>query len=263
MEDCMQESGSTSSGSSKGAPAPSAPRSGGDPVVRWLALGIFAVIILWLVGMLSAMMFGLLTPAKAPRTETEAQLLTLQVTVDSGKAPAQTYAKYIGVLIDSGQYGKAQQALNEALKTAKKDKSYLFAEQARLALAQKDYKGTVAAADQAMTTAQAELKAFEDENVRNNRRKEAGAVLATSFATAALAKAEALLGSKDYPNAIKAFDVYLKQSPTDSDILVQRALVKVQVGDKKGAEADYRTALKFIPDYQPALDGLKQIGAAR
>ena len=42
-----------------------------------------------------------------------------------------------------------------------------------------------------------------------------------------------------------------------------RATAKMQVGDKKGAEADYRAALKYIPDYQPALDGLKQIGAAQ
>ena len=45
--------------------------------------------------------------------------------------------------------------------------------------------------------------------------------------------------------------------------LVTRASAKVQLGDKKGAAADYRAALKYIPDYQPALDGLKQIGAAR
>lgn len=278
----MQESGPTSSEGAespqqtaavtqpKGQAKATKPRPAGppaqrtsDPVVRWLTITIFAVVILWLAGMLSAMVFGLLTPAKAPRTETEAQLLTLTGQVDSGKATTQVYAQYIGVLIDAGQYGRAQEALNTALKSAKSDVSYLYAQQAALSLAQKDYQGAVQAADKAMAEAQKELKAFEDENVRNNRRREAGAKMPDSFASAALVKADALLASKDYSNAIKSFDTYLKQSPTDSDVLVRRGLTKIQAGDKNGAAADFRQALKFIPDYQPALDGLKQIGATQ
>ena len=239
------------------------PQRTSDPVVRWLTLAIFGVIILWLAGMLSAMMFGLLTPAKAPRTSTEAQLLTLSGQVDSGKATPQVYSQYVSVLIDAGQYSRAQESLNTALRGAKTDKSYLYAQQARLALAQKDYQGAVQAADKTMAEAQKELKAFMDENVRNNRRRDAGAKVPESYATAALAKAEALMGSKDFANAVKAYDIYLKQSPTDSDVLVRRALAKIQTGDKSGAAADFREALKFIPDYQPALDGLKQIGAAQ
>ena len=84
-----------------------------------------------------------------------------------------------------------------------------------------------------------------------------------SYSDAALAKAEALMASEDYSGAIKALDAYLKQKPADSDILVMRAQSKAKVGDKKGAEEDYRAALKYIPDYQPALEGLEQIGAAQ
>jgi tetratricopeptide (TPR) repeat protein len=282
MEDCMQESGSTNRGpdqsiqqgkngasnaKSAGQPprsaAPAGPKRATDPVVRALTLAILGVIVLWLVGIISAMLFGLLTPAQAPRTETESQLLTLSTIAQSGKATPQTYAQYVGVLIDAGQYGKAQQALDEALKTAKTDKSYLYAQQARLALQRHDYQGTITAADQAMTQAQAELKAFEDANVANNRRRLAGAVIPDSFGTAALAKAQALLATKDYTNAIAVLNVYLKQSPTDSDVLVLRGQTEIQVGDTKAAEADFRAALKYIPDYQPALDGLKKIGAAQ
>ena len=264
----MQESGPTShmdeaqTDSPKTAPAPG-PRRTSDPVVRWLTLAIAGVIILWLVGILSAMMFGLLTPPKSPRTETEDQLMTLGQAVRSGRANSQTYAEYVSVLIGAGQLDKAQQALNEALQTAKADKSYLYAEQADLLYAQKDYKGTVAAADKAMAEANKELKAFMANNVKNNLAPSAGAFLPTSYNDAALAKANALLASKDYAGGIKALDLYLKQSPTDSDILVQRGEAKILVGDKQGAAADFRAALKYIPDYQPALNGLKQIGAAQ
>jgi tetratricopeptide (TPR) repeat protein len=114
-----------------------------------------------------------------------------------------------------------------------------------------------------MNEAQAELKAFEDINVQMNRRREAGAQMPDSYTQAALVKAQALVAIKNYPDAVKAFDAYLKVSPTDSDLLVQRGLLKAQLGDKKGAAADFRAALTYIPDYQPALDGLKQIGATR
>ena len=254
--------------------APTAPEKGkarsqrgpartNDPVVQWLTLGIFFVIIFWLVAVLSAMMFGLLSPAQAPRTSAERDLLALTGTVQSGKADSKIYAQYIAVLINSGQLSKAQQALEQALKTAKADKSYLYGQQAALLLGQKDYPGAVAAADKTMAEAKAELKAFQDENVKKNRKPNAGAVMPTSYADAALIKAQALLATKDFAGAVKAFDVSLAEQPTDSDVLVQRGLAKLQVGDKKGAEADFRTALKFIPDYQPALDGLKQIGAAQ
>jgi tetratricopeptide (TPR) repeat protein len=259
MEERMQDSGMTPTA---GNARPGSGR-GADPVIRWLTIGIFAVIILWLAGMASALVFGLITPPKAPRTETERDLITLSAQVDSGKATTQVYAAYINVLINAGQLGKAQDALNEALATAKNDRSYLYAQQAQLALANKDYQGTEAAADKAMTQAQAELKAFEDNNVANNRRRDAGAVMPDSYTQAALAKAQALMAMKDYPNAIKALDAYVKEAPGDSDILVQRGLLKAQTGDNAGAAADFRAALKFIPDYQPALDGLKQIGASR
>lgn len=252
------------SGAKKGkAKKPAGPPRQTDPVVRWLTLAIAGVVVFWAVSMIAAMFFGLLKSPSSPRTSAERDLMTLTGTVQSGKATTQTYAQYVATLISAGQLSKADAALNEAFQTVKQDKSYLYAQQADLRLAQKDYQGTVEAADKAMAAAQQELKDWMDNNVKNNRKKTAGAKMPESYETAALAKAQALLASKDYKDAIAAFDIYLKKSPTDSDILVLRGTTKIQVGDKAGAEADFRTALKFIPDYEPALDGLKQIGAAK
>jgi len=213
--------------------------------------------------MLSAAMFGLLTPAKAPRTAAERDLNSLTAQVQTGKASIRTYAQYIDTLIQAGQLVKAQSALDQSLQTAKTDRSYLLAEQAQLYLANKDYQGAVTAADKAIVEAQKELKAYKDANVAANRLPDAGAQMPTSYATAALAKADSLMQTKDYAAAVKAFDAYLTQEPTDADILVLRAQAKANAGDKTGAAADYRSALTYIPDYQPALDGLKQIGAAK
>ena len=242
---------------------PKRPQRPRDPVVGWLTLAIAGVVILWLVSMLSAILFGLLSPPVAPRTAAERDLMSLTATVQGGKANAQTYSQYVGTLISAGQLAKAQQSLDQALKITKSDKSYLYARQAELLLARKDYQGAVTAADKAMAEAEKEFKAFQDENVKNNRKPLAGAVMPRSYADAALAKAEALVASEDHASAIKVFDLYLKQAPADADILVMRAQAKVKVGDKEGAAADFNAALKYIPDYQPALDGLKQIGAAK
>ncbi len=255
----MAESGATSP---TGAPRPQ-PQRTPDPVIRWVTLAIFGVIIIWLVGVISALMLGVFAQPTAPRTAAERDLMALGGTVQSGKATPQEYAYYVNVLIRAGQLSKAQQALDQALRTTKTDKSYLYAQQAQLDLTQQDYKGTVATADKAIAEAKNELKAFMDANVAANRKRTAGVVVPTSYTDAALAKAQALVASKDYAGAIKAFDLYLAEQPTDSDVLVARGTAKIQVGDKKGAEADFRAALKYIPDYQPALDGLKQIGVAR
>jgi predicted Zn-dependent protease len=274
----MQETGSTSpldkgsdqnpsaaeeTDSVPGSQSPRRPQRTSDPVVRWLIFAIFGVVILWLVAFLSALMFGVVMPTGAPRTEAERNLSLLTAQVDTGKATTQVYAQYIGALISAGQLSKAQSALDQSLKVAKTDRSYLLMEQTELDMANQDYKAAVTAADQAMAEAQKELKAFEDDNIKNNRVASAGAVLPTSYSTAALDKATALLQSKDYAGEIKALDVYLVQQPTDSDILVMRAQAKAKVGDKQGAANDYRAALKYIPDFQPALDGLKQIGVAQ
>lgn len=242
---------------------PSRPVHRADPVARWLALAIAGVVIFWLVAALSAVMFGLLTPAKAPRTLAERDLAVLGVQVQGGQADSKTYAQYIETLIQAGQLSKAQEAIDQGLKTAKNDRSWIYAEQAQLQYAAKDYPGTVAAADKAIAEAKKELAKYVAANVAANRRSLAGATLPDSYLTAALAKAEALAASKDYAGAVKAFDVYLKEQPIDADILVQRGDVKILIGDKMGAAADFRAALKYIPDFQPALDGLKQIGAGK
>jgi tetratricopeptide (TPR) repeat protein len=234
-----------------------------DPVVGWLTLGIGLVIILWLVGVLSALLFGVWSPGQAPRTSAERDLRALTLVAKSGKANSRTYAQYVGVLIGAGQLRRAEQALDGALKAAKADKSYLYSQQAQLFLARKDYAGAATAADKAMAEAKAELQAYKDENLKNNRKANAGASMPASYAEAALAKAQALVASEDWAGAIKAFDLYIAEQPIDSDIIVRRALAKIEAGDKAGAEADFRAALKYIPDYQPALDGLKRIGAAQ
>ena len=59
------------------------------------------------------------------------------------------------------------------------------------------------------------------------------------------------------------FDLYLNAHRTASDILIDRGNAKIQLKDKKGAEADFRAALKYVPYDEQAKAGLKKIGAAQ
>lgn len=248
---------------SRAASRPPKPGRDNDPVARWLLIGIFAVIILALATVVSGLFFGVVNPSGPPRTEVEQQILTYGTDVASGKADTQTFAKYVDALISAGQLSKAQSTLNSAFQTAKSDLSYLWAEQAQLYLTTKNYQQAVTAADRAISEANKEIAAFKKKNKAEARTETAGLVTPDSYGQAALVKAAALIALKKPQDAIAAYDLYLKASPTDSDVLVMRGDLKAQVGDKTGAAKDYRAALTYIPDYQPALDGLAKIGASK
>lgn len=234
-----------------------------DPVVRWLGIILFAIVALALAAVFSAAVFGLLDTTGAPRTQVERDLTFYGEKIQTGKVNSATTAAYVDALIRAGQLAKATDTLERALQVAKSDKSYLIAEQAKIDFTSKRYDDASASATKAMKEAEKELQAFKKRNVAAGRVESAGAVMPQSYSTAALVKADALVALNNYADAIKAYDAYLKIAPTDSDVLVMRAQAKTSVGDTKGAEKDYRQALKFIPDYQPALDGLKQIGASK
>lgn len=259
-EEVREEDLARSRDASSGAgPTPRGRLRTADPVTRWLTLAIVGLLILWLSGIVSALVFGLMSPSPAPRTAVERDLSVYSAQIQSGQADAKTWAKYIDTLITAGELSKANNSVAVALKSAKADKSYILAEQARLQLVEKDYAGSAKIADQAMTQAKSEYAALVAKYAASKIKL--GATLPDSWGQAALLKAAALSASGGGPAAIKAFDAYLKVSPTDADVLVRRGALKAAAGDKAGAAADFRAALRYIPDYKPALDGLKQIGA--
>ncbi|MEI8083887.1 MAG: tetratricopeptide repeat protein, partial [Actinomycetes bacterium] len=244
------------------APQTAAPvRRRRDPIARWLVLAILIIIILWLVSVASALMFGFLSPAQAPRTEIEHQLSEYQQKTQSGKATAKDWAGYVAALLEAGQISKAESVVNQALKTSKTDKSYVYLSQARVLMARKRYSDAVKAADAALAEAQKET----DGEVKRLKAKGIAATAekrrVPSWMDALLIRAQALAAAGKTAEAIKAYDAFLVLAPTESDVMTVRGLLKVKAGDKAGAEKDFREALRFIPDYQPALDGLKQIGA--
>ena len=232
-----------------------------DPVTRMLLIGLLGVVVLFVVAIVSALAFGFLSPARAPRTLVERDLATYGEAVRTEKADAKTTASYAAALIDSGQMSEASALLVKALATARTDKSFLQVQQARLAYVQKQYDSAAKLGDVALVTADSELAGRIAELAKKGIKQKVESQRPLSWLPAARIKADALAATPDAARAIEAYDVYLKVSPGDSDVLVARGTQKVTTGDKAGAEKDFREALRFIPDFQPALEALKQIGA--
>jgi Flp pilus assembly protein TadD len=57
--------------------------------------------------------------------------------------------------------------------------------------------------------------------------------------------------------------VYIAKHASAADILVDRGNAKIGMGDKAGAEKDFREALRYVPYDEEAKAGLKKIGVAQ
>ena len=76
-------------------------------------------------------------------------------------------------------------------------------------------------------------------------------------------KAQALVELGRWKDAVAAFDIYIRENRTASDILIDRGNAKAELKDKAGAEKDFREALRYVPYDEEAKAGLKRIGVAQ
>lgn len=251
-----------SSAPSQTPAAPEKPRALDDPMVRRLALIGAGMLILWLAGVLSALVFGLLTPSDVPRTSAERSLMVYESALEeTTSVDPLLWADYARALTEAKQYSRSQSVINNAMKAVKSKKSAVMLEQARLYVARKDWSK---AAEWTKKT-EAEIQAEID---REQKALDAQGITTSPQTPRAkkevyLLKADVSTGQKDEKAAIAAYDEHLELYPTSADVYAMRGDLRAGAGDKAGAEADYRECLKYIPDFQPAIDGLEKIGAAR
>jgi tetratricopeptide (TPR) repeat protein len=224
-----------------------------------MAYAAFALVVLFLVLTLSALITGVVTPT-GPRTLAEKEIATSETLVLSGHASAVQWGQYIAALTANGDYGRARNALAQARASVDDSNTAEFVvAEARLNLAQKKYQ---VAADAAVAGRKKIKDAYDARIAAGGdiakKAKQNG--INDNYYLLALLAADGYRGLGQWQKAIEQFDAYLAKYPTASDILVDRASVKVEAGDKAGAEKDYRQALKFVPDDPEALAGLKKIG---
>ncbi len=233
-----------------------------DPLVRrmaWAATGLVVFVLLMILGVLVT---GVIAPT-GPRTLAEREILVGRLAVSKGSTDTAVWGAYLSTLIDAGQYATARRVLADGRASLSESSTAEFTlAEARLTRAQGKQETAIELADTAQDILVAEHK----------RRLAAGGFIKKTaevdgyhenYYAAVLLKAYAFRDLKRWGDAIKQFDIYIGRHKGAADILIDRGNAKVEAGDKKGAEADFRQALKFIPDSAEALEGLKRIGAKR
>ncbi len=241
------------------AAPPTRPSMFRDPVVRtmtWIAVGL---VVAFLVTVLSALVTGVIG-ASGPRTLAEKELAVSGEAVRSGSTDPADWNAYIAALIENRQYARAKSAIEQGRASVNDSQTADFAlSEARLYRAQKKYPEAIEAADATMKQIKSTFDAAVAAGGPNAKTVEVLG-LDENYFDAVLIKGYSYLELGETEKAIEQFDIYIKENAGAADILVDRAKAKIEIGDTAGAEADFRTALKFIPDNAEALDGLAEIG---
>lgn len=261
----MQETPPVPDTSNEEVAPQAAPRRAGimaDPLVRRMVYASVGLVILFLVAVLSVLATGVIAPT-GPRTLAEKEIAVGRAAVSEGTTDTAVWGGYIAALVNNGDYSRARRVIQDGRASVSESSTAEFTlGEARLLNAQGDYQGAIEAADEVMTILDADLEAriaagglVKDRALISGQHE--------NYFVAALLKAYAYESLGEWEQAIESFDIYIERNKGAADILVDRAEAKIEAGDIEGAEEDYRTSLKFIPDNEEALAGLDKIGAER
>ena len=231
-----------------------------DPMVRMMAWIAGGLVVLYAAGMIAAVFFGVIG-SPAPRTAMERDIYTNEAAINEGSKDPVIWAEYVAALMRDGQLAKAQVFIDRGLKTVDQSRGAdLTIQQARLYILKKDYQSAIKTVDEALAIIQ---KKYDFEMTKKDPTESRAFGLDKNYYEAVLIKAGAYRALGDNANALTAFSLYLKNNSGDVDVLIDRARLRVKMGDKAGAITDYKAALSFIPDDKRALTELQQIGASK
>lgn len=228
-----------------------------DPMVRTLSWVLVIIVLLFLTTIVAALMLGVIGSDK-PRTSRERDLQTYEFQTSQGSTDAFVWKAYVGALVDSGQLQKAQQVIDRGLQVIdNKPGADLTFAQAQVYYSGKKYQDAVDAA----TGGMAALQAWHDtqKNIDGTPQQK-GEPVSDNYWGMLYIRALSYRELGDNDKALADFDTYLDEKAGASDVYVMRGDIRLEMGDREGAEEDYRRALTHLPDYQPALDGLEELG---
>jgi tetratricopeptide (TPR) repeat protein len=234
-----------------------------DPVAQVLLITILLVIALALVTWVFIIYAGVLGTG-APRTMTESKAMAGAAKLKAGNKEPEVWTNYISALVDQKQFRQAQEWIDKGKKVLEKQEATqdMGRMQATLLLAQGNQDAALKQADVSI----AAIKKANSEAIANSKKSGQPSALAylaenENYWDLLLLKADIYTQRSDWKNALAAYNDYLAGKTTAATVMVQRAAVKEKLGDTKGAIADYKQALAFIPDNAEALAGLKRMGA--
>jgi tetratricopeptide (TPR) repeat protein len=231
-----------------------------DPVVRLLTGVLVVVVLLFLSTIVAGLFLGVIGD-EAPRTSRERDLLMGKYETDAGSTDPEVWKQYIGALVDSGRYDEAQQAVDRGMQVIdnRPGADMTFA-QTQVYYSSKQYAKAIDAATDGM----AALTAYHEAQLNvDGSPEQKGQPISETYWGMLYLRAMSHVALEDWDAALEDLNTYLETKAGASDVYVVRAEVHRELGDKGAAEADYRRALTHIPDYQPAIDGLEELGVQR
>jgi len=234
-----------------------------DRRVRAMAIGATAVVILYLLTLISMLFFGFIGTDTAPRTITEREVTAWESAVRSGEATAtiDQWQSYVLALVADSQYQTAQTMINEVNENTTLDQTMgqnMLFSTAVLRERQGEAEEALELYEEAMDLM---LTAYEEELESGSEPNWAIAFgLHDNYFQSTLRRA-AIYGTQErWEEGIELLDLYLEQFPQSAGVLADRGRIKAEMGDLEGAEADYREALRYDPELTDAREALEEIG---
>jgi len=227
-----------------------------DPTTRYLGFGIAFLVISILCVVLYALVTGVFG-TRAPQTFLEASGGRAEVAVMESPGSGSAWAALAGTRWAAGDIAGAWDAVEQG-KQKVSDHSILFVQTRELEFL--IYEGRD---DEALQAAAEYVKAEEE-----YRRKEAADYSARGISVPFgmadygetgrlyVLKAAAEGNLEKWEDAVASLSDALVLDDKAADVLTLRGWAKLRSGDAVGAKADFEQALRFMPEYESAREGL-------
>lgn len=228
-----------------------------DPVVRWLSIGAFSVLLLILTLVLYIVAAGVIN-RPAPRTYSEKQIDLLSTVVAQKPDVPEAWRDYALALIAAKQYGQANRVIEVGLRKAGKDSPEILATRVTLLIVQDKPDEALKLADKVLGSISDKRAALVEEMAAK------GVTLdATSYPNRQTAedlnlmRGDIFASKKQWESAVKAYSGAIAENPTNADTLVKRGNAYLKLSETAKAKKDFQRALEFIPGFEPAAQGLE------
>lgn len=233
---------------------------GRDAVTRYLGYGIVFLVLCILCLVIYALVTGVFAPP-APRTAAEASKVIAETAVKENPGNGRAWAALAQTRFAEGDEAGAWDAIEQGTALVK-DHSIIYLRTTELELliaAGRDDEAYEKAVKYADEEAQYRAKEAADLAARGITIPEGvGDYGETERLYVLKATAEGNVGK--FEDAIKTLDFVLTLNDRAADVLALRGWAKLKTGDEAGAKEDFEAALRYIPDYQSAKDGLAALG---
>ncbi len=223
-----------------------------DPIVGWMTL-VSILLVLVVVVATGSIVFFLLGMRGAPRTAVERQVVSAEVAASA--EPTDKNLQALGyAYLSAGRYRDALSAASRGRKA--KDSSIFDLLEGDVLRMQGDHERAVKMYEKAAKRNEAEVK---KEVEALAKRGIFSPVSRTTYVSIMIGKGESLVELRRPKEALAAFEDAVKHESTNAYALTRVGDLNAELGKAKDAREAYKEALRFIPDYERALDGLENV----